>query len=328
MKPIRPADLQGCRPPSWALGSHLQTIIPHLLPAPKPIAADLLAHVDLGDGDFLSVEVHKGRLPVQVYLFHGLAGSVHSDYMIRTTALCRMRGYWVNAVNHRGCGVGRGLASKPYHSGAALDVSRVLERGRARFPDHLHIALGFSLSGNALLLLLSGVRGGVQPDYAIAVNAPIELESAAIKMKTGFNRLYDLRFVRRLRRTVQERYRMGLIGTRYPIPPLCTLHDFDNIYTAPEGGFEDREDYYRTCSTLNFLDRINTPTVLLTSKDDPLVDYRNYVNAGKSPSILFHLEDHGGHMGYFCDQPTPLGTRRWLDHALDRYLSQWTAGLV
>ena len=160
---------------------------------------------------------------VKILLFHGLTGSTDSNYMHRTALLALERGDTVMRVNHRNCGKGFGLAKGPYHSGRAEDLSSVIAYGKKIFPKHKHIAIGFSLSANALLLLLSGERGTVKPDAAIAVNAPINLEDSAYLLKKGFNRIYDFEFMRLSRRDV-----LKIKKGELKLPLYFTMHDFDN----------------------------------------------------------------------------------------------------
>ena len=312
--------LETCTPPVWAASGHAQTILGHLIPSKKLRDPGERVEVPLGDGDRLIGFYLEGKSGTAVSLFHGLSGSSDADYIQRTAQVCLDQGHSVFMFNHRGCGDGVGLASHPYHSGRAEDLSSAIAVARARLPQHRHYAVGFSLSGNALLLLLSGKRGSTKPDAAISVNAPIDLESAAFHLKRGFNRVYDLRFVHKCKAEVAARRRANPTVRDYRISSMSTLHDFDNIYTAPEGGFVNREDYYRSCSTKKLLKDIRTPTVIITAKDDPFVDYRNFVEAEKSASVHLHVEDSGGHMGYFSAKETPLGSRRWLDYALHEAL--------
>lgn len=316
-------QLQKCLPPAWASGGHGQTLWAYLLPSPSAPTAGSSETIALADGDHVVFHAFPGTLPVVLYLFHGLGGSTESSYMQRLARLGWSRGFHVIAANHRGCGSGRGLAAQPYHSGRGEDLAAVIQRGRELHPDKVHIAIGFSLSGNALLLLLAGYRGDHPPDLGIAVNAPIQLEKSALALHRGLARLYDLRFLRKCRRAVLERYNAGLISHSYSIPRWTTLHKFDNLYTAPACGFRDREDYYHSCSAKPLLRRIRIPTILLTSRDDPMVDCQDYLEAELSTEVHLHMEDHGGHMGYLSRTSTPLGNRRWLDYALDRYIHAW-----
>lgn len=302
-------------PPAWAQTGHLQTILGHLLPSPSLTEAGEEVQVTLeSETERIHSTYLRGDAPVVVYLFHGLAGTSDATYMHRTALVARSLGYHVFLNNHRGCGRGVGLATEPYHSGRAEDLSKVIAYGRSRFPTHRHIAVGFSLSANALLLLAAGVRAEVLPDMAIAVNAPINLDVASLNLTKGLNRIYNFRFMLELRNHVKKNHPVTL----KLIEDVWELRHFDAAYTAPVGGFKDRADYYATCSAKQYLKDIRIPTVLLTAKDDPFVDYWDYLSATLSDQVILHVEDHGGHMGYL----TTGENRRWLDYAVKEYLKR------
>jgi predicted alpha/beta-fold hydrolase len=317
---LQPPSLP-CRPPVWARGGHLQTILGNYLPGDLPPFPSLSLQLTLPDGDRLSGRHYPGETGVLVLVFHGLGGDDQAHYVRRTVALARRLGHHVWTMNHRGCGTGRGLAVKPYHSGSGDDLGVVFAAARSWYPELRQVAIAYSLSANALLLNLGGglPAPAVKPDLAIAVNPPIDLERCAMLIKSGLNRLYDLRFVKRCRRAIRERVEDGLIPDQYVTHPWMTLHDFDNAYTAPAIGMRNREDYYRQCSAKDHLARIHTPTVILQTKDDPFIPWQDHAGAPKSPFVHLHLEDHGGHMGYLSRD---LPGHRWLPYALDHYMAQ------
>ena len=308
-------SLPPCTPPFWAATGHLQTILGHLIPSPKLKGSGEEFRIPLNkDSEILHTTYFKGKKPVVVYLFHGLGGSAEATYMQRTALVAQDLGYHVFISNHRGCGAGMGLATEPYHSGRSDDLSRVIEFGRNKFPEFKHAAVGFSLSANALLLLVSKFKGEVLPDLAIAVNGPIHLDKASLKLCQGLNRIYDQRFLRDLRKYLKVNNPEKLLSA----PKIKDLREFDEIFTAPLGGFESRAAYYQICSAKQYLHRIEVPTVLMTAKDDPFVGYEDYENAKLSASTVLHIEDHGGHMGYLTRKG--LRAERWLDKALRSYL--------
>lgn len=314
------AKIQALEAPRWARGGHAQTLLGHFLPSPALAEPGQRLEINLPQGDKLVARAIRGTTSTSVYLFHGLGGFSHSTYMQRTARLARRLGHTVYMLNHRGCGEGEKLAREPYHSGRAEDLSALIARGREINPGHFHLAIGFSLSGNALLLLAAGNRASVLPDAAIAVNAPINLDRTSQLLSSGWNRIYDVEFMREMRRSIRSRAHLEESLARLHVPLLSTLREFDEIYTAPFGGFRDRNHYYRDCSAKPHLESIKIPTILLTAKDDPFVDYRDYENARVSDKVLVHIENCGGHMGYMSARPTPLGTRRWLDYVLDQYM--------
>lgn len=309
-----------CRPPAWVRGGHAQTILAHFLPIEEPALTEDARDIELPDGDRLRAFYREGGTGVLVTIFHGLSGDSGADYVRLTQAVARRLGHSVLAVNHRGCGPGRGLARGLYHSGRADDVGAVLSWARETLPERRQLAVGFSLSGNALLLLLSGGAGDARPDGAIAINPPIDLRACSVRISKGLNRIYDLRFVRRCMGTVRERVADGLLAPEFARLQPRSLWDFDELVTAPLGGFADAEDYYRRCSTRERLGTIEVPTVLLTAADDPFVPVEAYRAARTSPSTCLHVEAHGGHVGYLSGGPLGLAPRRWLGPALEHYL--------
>ncbi|HEX6885425.1 MAG TPA: alpha/beta fold hydrolase [Planctomycetota bacterium] len=258
-----------------------------------------------------------GASGVRVHLFHGLSGDADADYVRRTAAVLRERGHEVWAANHRGCGAGRGLARGPYHSGSSADLAAVLASSHAEAPDRVHVAIGFSLSGNALLLAAAEQRA---PWLAglIAVSPPLDLAAAARDVHRGLARLYELRFLLRLRRALRERVEDGLLARCPRVPWHLSLRAFDDLYTAPAGGFRDSGDYYARCSAGPRLAEVRTPGVIIAARDDPFVRPGPLRACARPPWLALHLEDHGGHTAFL--ERDGLGWRHWLDGALTHYV--------
>lgn len=303
------------RPPLWARSGHAQTILGHLLPSRKVSSKSEYLNIPLEkETERIHSTYLEGTGPFVLYLFHGLGGTAEASYMHRTALIALGLGFHVFMNNHRGCGLGAGLAAEPYHSGSAEDLAQVIKHGRSKFPAHKHVAIGFSLSANALLLLCAKVRADVQPDFAIAVNGPINLDRTSRKLQQGLNKLYDQRFVKDLEQYIRVN-RPGDLGDYSLVKDLRT---FDELYTAKLSGFRNRAHYYETCSSKQYLTKINIPTVILTAEDDPFVSVTDYREASYSECCVVHIEKHGGHMGYLSR--SGVGYTRWLDSALKSYL--------
>lgn len=299
-------------PARWAVGGHLQTLAGWLLPSNPPEPPWERLNLKLPDGDALVIKLARGDSDSVVYLFHGLGGSTDADYMRRAGAVFHGAGHTVISVNHRGAGEGRGLAFHPYHGGSSADLAAVIQTGRGFFPDRRHLAVGYSLSGNMLLLLLGqGDDAPALPDAAIAVNPPADLEQGSLRLRRGLNRIYDRRFTRRLWSEVEARWES------LPSHRARTLRAFDAAYTAPRAGFRSRDEYYARCSCGPALASITVPTVILATEDDPLAPSEQVTEYSLAPCVHLHVEATGGHMGYIAQG---LPGRRWLEPALAHYV--------
>lgn len=320
MRKLTPPPLP-CRAPWWAASGHLQTILGNYLPGASPSHASEPFRIPLADGDQLSGRHYPGETDVLTLVFHGLGGDDQAHYVRRTVALARGLGHHVWTVNHRGCGEGRGLAKKPYHSGSGDDLGAAFAAARERHPDLRQLAVAYSLSANALLLNLGGglPKPAPQPDAAIAVNPPIDLGACSDTIHQGLSRLYELRFIRRCRKAIHQRVEDDLIQDIYPTRPLMSLREFDDAYTTKAGGFRDADDYYARCSARPHLSKITVPTVILMAKDDPFIPWRHAAEADLSPAVHLHFEARGGHMGYLSRD---LPGHRWLPYAVEHYAGQ------
>ena len=325
MRPIAPPPLP-CHAPWWAAGGHLQTILGNYLPGDSPSHPSTPFRVPLPDGDRLAGRHYAGETDALVLVFHGLGGDDQAHYVRRTVALARNLGHHVWTVNHRGCGEGRGLARKPYHSGSGDDLGAVFATARERHPDLRQLAIGYSLSANALLLNLGGglPAPAARPDAAIAVNPPVDLAACSRTIHAGLSRLYELRFIKRCRQAIRQRVEDGLIPDLYRTGPFMSLREFDDAYTTKAGGFRDADDYYARCSARHHLSKITVPTVVLMAKDDPFIPWQHAAEANPSPAVHLHLEARGGHMGYLSRD---LPGHRWLPYAVEHYARELlTAG--
>jgi uncharacterized protein len=254
-----------------------------------------------------------GEAKGEIILVHGLEGSSASGYMQSMAYAALERGYATHRFNMRGCGGSENLAVTSYHAGQTSDLLYVL-RERKRL-SHVPLFLaGYSLGGNVVLKLAGELGDGTRDLLAgvIAVSAPIELAAGVEALERRENRLYQSRFVDRLKDRIRRKHLQAPeIYTLEHLPKIRTVVDFDNYYTAPLFGFGTAANYFRTQSSNQFLERIRTPTLMVHAKDDPLVPYRIYGHAAltQNPHLRLVAVDRGGHLGFLARHRP----RFWLD---------------
>lgn len=322
---LRSSAVEPFKPHPLLRNPHLQTVVGRYWPGQQPNKKSALHEVKCENDDVLVLVENKPnrKTPFKkvMVLMHGLSGDADSAYMRRLAARLPERGWIVFRMNHRGCGQGAGRAKLTYHSGKSDDVARVLRKVWELYPDFPQIAVGFSLSGNALLKMLGeGIEsapGNLRG--AIAVTPPIDLSLCAHELARPSRRIYDYRFVRQLMTAAKERHRQFPDFPDFRLNGRARLLDFDELCTAPLHGFESAEDYYRKCSAKQFIGTIKLPTVLIASADDPFIPAQTYDNLPQNPDLFVHMTEQGGHMGFLAAAATPLGDVRWLDYAVIKY---------
>lgn len=317
-------SLERFSPARWVPGGDLQTLAGYLLPRPKELHQTSLHKIPVSFSDTLVA--CENRAPEEkaagvVLLLHGLGGHADSPYMLRVAGKFLRQNWITFRLNHRGAGQGRGLARQLYHAGRSEDLLPVLRLIAEKHPEKPLIIIGFSLSGNMLLKLL-----GEQPETmpqnlcgALAVSAPIKLAAGAAAISKKRNWLYDRRFIRLLKDTLRERETDFPDFPRLVLPENLNLYGFDQIVTAPLGGFASADDYYQKCSAHQFLGNIRVPTVLLAAVNDPFVPHEIFADLPDNPWLQCHFTPSGGHMGFISAKRTPFGDHRWMDYALWHY---------
>jgi uncharacterized protein len=258
------------------------------------------------DDDFL--DLHRIDAPAgspRLLILHGLEGTVHSHYAGGFLHEAQQRGWAADLLIFRSCGDEPNRALRLYHSGETADLDFVVRRLIADEPMRPLLIAGVSLGGNVLLKWLGeqGDRAPRQLLSAAAVSVPFDLARGSRYLDHGFSRLYQAHFLRSLRRKALEK------STRYPdairaevVLRPRTLYDFDDLVTAPVHGFRDADDYYTRSSSLSYLARIHTRTLLLSARDDPFLpsevldEVRE--SARTNPSLHLEFVEHGGHVGF------------------------------
>jgi predicted alpha/beta-fold hydrolase len=303
--------------PLLLLGNpHLQTVLGNWPVAPPPLVGRE-RHVLLPDGDRLVLHDSMprrwrpgGRIAL---LVHGLGGSHRSRHIMRMADALLARGLRVVRMDLRGVGRGAPWARKSYNGGCSDDVRAAAAEIHRENPDSPLVLVGMSLGGNIVLKLAGEARDRPVPglERVAAVSPPIDLAGSAALLAERRNRFYEQFFIRNLLEQVrrQQRYFPDLPRVRFPSP--LTMRLFDDLYTAPRGGFADALDYYRRASALPLIHEINVPTLILTARDDPFVTAEPIAAlAGRSP-IEVHVTERGGHLGFLGRDGT--GGIRWAE---------------
>jgi uncharacterized protein len=305
----------------------LQTVYPTLfrrLP-PLPYRRETLMMMD---GDYLDLDwlchdsssekkpgaASPGNPPLAV-LAHGMEGKSDAIYM-RGMARCLFAaGFDILAWNMRGCGGRPNLKPHFYHSGKTEDLREVLAHATQ---SHARYALvGFSLGGNVVLKHLGEIGKDAEQAPAptlpirksgligaVAISVPVDLQACATRLAHPRNYIYQKRFLLSFRAKLRAKMLAspGTVsdaafrGTRR----IRSILDFDNAYTAPDFGYPDAETYWAANASLGYLRRIQSPTLMLSSLDDPFLSPSCHPRDLSESHPCLHYEQSlmGGHCGF------------------------------
>jgi predicted alpha/beta-fold hydrolase len=307
---------------------HLQTLAGVYLPGYPRKETARQHRVVLPDGDqiILHDDVPADWRPGAgaALMIHGLCGCHTSPYMQRIAAKLTDRGVRTFRMDLRGCGAGSGLARLPYHSGRSADAAAALRSIAEICPKSPTTLIGFSLGGNITLKLLGESPDDVPAnlDRAVAVCPPVDLAECVRVLARGVNRLYDRHFIRLLMAQVANQRR--LIPDAPALDPQMQPHgvyEFDDVFTAPVCGFGTANNYYRLCSSNQFVPEIRVPTLILAAADDPLIPGEVFSRLAVPPAVTMVLTGSGGHLG-FIGRRNGDPDRRWMDWRVVEWAAQ------
>lgn len=294
----------------WVPGAHAQTLWGKFTRPRRPLPARI-ERWQTRDDDFLDIvrldaSPHRPRL----FLLHGLEGSVRSPYVAGLLQVASEHDWGADMLIFRGCGEELNRAPRFYHSGETSDLEFALTRVLEEFPVAPVVLCGISLGGNVLLKWL-GERGDTAPERvraAAAVSVPFDLERGSRHISRGFSRVYERHFLRTLRQKATAKLQQfPQLFDLHAVRAARTLYEFDNVVTAPVHGFRDAHDYYARSSSLQFLERIRRPTLLLSARDDPFLPEAVLDEvaeiAAHNPWLRTEFHEHGGHVGFVTGLP-------------------------
>ena len=294
---------------------HLQTIAGHYWRANHAAQSETAVRRRFQTEPGVQVETltnrPEGSASGELVLVHGLEGSAEASYMERLSAAAVANGFAAHRFNLRTCGGTERLAETLYHAGLTSDLLAVLRTLRAEGSPRLFLA-GFSLGGN-VVLKLAGELGEAAPDLisgVVAVSTPLDLEVCSQRISHSSNRIYEMRFVRRMLARLRATGRYSAAD----LAGMSTVRDIDERITAPSFGFGDAANYYRTQSAIAFLNALRVPALLIQARDDVFIPFEVFERpeVRSNPLIEVLVTDYGGHLGFLGRSPE----RFWSDAAI------------
>jgi uncharacterized protein len=318
---------QHYRPAWWLPGGHARTLWRRLTRTGTPVAGQRVFW-DTPDGDEIELVRVPGQSPdaPRLLVLHGLEGTPSSHYVHALFAAGQSKGWATDLLIFRTCGSRPNRLPRSYHSGETTDLSFVVERMATESNAPL-VVVGISLGGNVLLKYL-GEQGTRVPSIvrgAAAISVPYDLARASRWIGRGFGKIYERSFMTSLRAKAEAKVAQfpGLVPLE-PLRSAVTLWDFDDRFTAPVHGFADAADYYTQSSSLQFLDRIDRPSLLVSAVDDPFLpaqvldDVRDVARDNRAVTIDF--VPHGGHVG-FTTGTVPWRAGAWAESRAVEWLA-------
>lgn len=315
-------------PHPFLLSPHLMTIVPTFIPRalhPKNLPAGEKCIIEVASGSSVLTYVHlqpdhKNR--PTLLIVHGLEGSSESSQVQGLGIKAMSQDMNVARMNLRNCGGTLHLSNTLYNGGMSADVIAVTRHLQKAYGLKEIYVAGFSLGGNIILKAAGELGEDAVGLFAgiCAISPSIDLHASVESLNRGVNKIYELHFLRGLMSKIRQK--SVLFPDRFDVEKLRlvkTIKDFDDIFTAPDGGYGDADNYYSNASSINFIERIRVPTLIIASKDDPIVPFDSFLSDKlKTPFVTLLAPEWGGHSGFLGARSEATGRDRrdrfWAEH--------------
>ncbi len=321
--------LDGFTPARWLRNPHLMTLVPrywprNILPWRIP-QIERLFTTEPGT-QLLGLchwQSNRTASPT-IILLHGLEGCAESHYMRGITAKAYRSGFNVVRMNQRTCGGTDHLTPTLYNNGLSSDYRAIVRELAGRDQLRKIWLVGYSMGGN-LVLKAAGEMGGSEPALAgvVAVSPNIDPTQCVAALEQPRNWIYHWHFLSRLKARIRRKAR--LFPGKWDLAPLRsmeTITQFDDCYTARDGGYVNGADYYDRAGARHVLHEISVPTLIITAHDDPFIPASIFDTPAirHNPNIAMVMPHYGGHCGFF-QKCRPGEDRFWAEHRIMALLS-------
>jgi len=236
-------------------------------------------------------------------LVHGLEGSSESHYMHGIAAKAYRAGFNVIRMNQRTCGGTEHLTPTLYNTGLSQDYRAIVhELASVDGLSRIWLA-GYSMGGN-LILKAAGEAGSSEVALAgaIAVCPNIDPPKCVEALEQPHNWIYHRHFLMELK--ARLRRKAALFPGKWDLKKLdgiVRMSEFDDCYTAPDGGYASGPDYYNRVGACLVVEFITVPTLIITAQDDPFIPYSMFTvpSIQLNPVIQVIAPRYGGHCGFW-----------------------------
>jgi len=264
-----------------------------------------------------------------ILIIHGLEGCTESHYMIGLAHKAWAKGWNCIRINQRNCGDSEHLTPTLYHNGLSQDYAQIIQELTQQDGCRHIWLIGYSMGGNLTLKLAGEMENSLPSLQGVAAVCPnIQPASCVRALQRPSNWMYHQHFLRSLKAKLQRKAQ--LFPGKWDLSRLAriqTMWEFDDVYTAPDGGYHDANDYYANSAAENTLSAIPVPTLIITAQDDPFIPYGIFNNPTlhENPVIQLLAPTHGGHCGFFQrqqPQEDPFWAENrimdWIQHQITR----------
>jgi hypothetical protein len=287
-------------PPRLLQSYHAQTFMPRSLPYFKiPGIKPERKHVKLPDGSQVAVEClfqKKSEKHSTIVVLGGFTGASSYSFCLGMMHKAYQSGFNVIIIMQKGWGDTIHSTKYLYTGPLDDDVNVVIKKVNEW--SHLKKLYIVGLSYGGYLSLAEIARNKkITFAGAVAISPVVNTDYITHLEK---HPLYSKLLVSVAKKQVKRRMKVDPPNTWDPekLKKITSIREFYDTYKHLQGDIVDFEDYKKQTDLMPYFPKIQVPTLIINSNDDPLSPSKPFIDL-KNPNIITLLAKHGGHGGFF-----------------------------
>ena len=238
-----------------------------------------------------------------VILLHGWEGSAESSYILSSSGCLYNNGYDVLRLHLRDHGPSHHLNAELFHGARIDEVVAAVKSINSLFTRESTYLVGFSLGGNfALRVAMRAKTYDLKLTKVIAISPVVEPTNTMTALEKGAA-LYRAYFMRKWRRSLKLKHQA--YPEKVVIEDVKSSRDLmalTEMLVKQHTDFNSVDDYFHSYAlTGRALSDIDVPTIIITSKDDPVIPINDFDEIKPSPQVTVNIQTYGGHCGFIKD---------------------------
>jgi len=238
-----------------------------------------------------------------VVLLHGWEGSAESSYLLSSAACLYNKGYDVLRLHLRDHGPSHHLNPELFHGARIDEIVAAIKSINSLFSRESTYLVGFSLGGNfALRLAMRAKSHELKLKKVIAISPVVEPINTMTALEKGAV-MYRTYFMRKWRKSLKLKHQA--YPEKVAIEDVKSSRDLmalTEMLVEQHTEFNRVDDYFNSYAlTGGALSDIEVPTVIITSKDDPVIPINDFNQIKPSPQVTVSIQEYGGHCGFIKD---------------------------
>lgn len=318
-------------PPIYLRNAYIQTILAsnkvRVLGKNSMKAAETEMIMDAGGGirlqGFFSPQPLNNAKGIAI-LLHGWEGSVNSTYILSTGRYLYDNGYAVFRLNYRDHGNSHHLNEGIFYAILLDEVFESVRQAAGLANGAPAFLAGFSMGGNFALRIAVKCISDPIPNllHVAAVSPGLNPKVSTDAIDNDW--LLGWYFLRKWRKSL--RIKESLFPHLYDFSEFMSVKscwEMTDLLLKRYSNYTDTVEYFKGYTlTGNALKDVRVPTTIITSRDDPIIPIKDFLELNLNSATDLIIHEYGGHNGFI--ESFPKGC--WFENKLVQIFDSYKLG--